>query len=218
MWAAIWACQTQLSRQGGVQPGFVWRARRLVASWRPPGPSQRAIHLHPPSASTPSAPRPLGWPWSRLAASLANSRHPDLGRTMAEEEVVNPQIEVEESCKPQCVKALLAYQVRLGSRWPSRLHPSSDRSRLGPAGAGVRPCSARGGQRRAAAAAGRQRASHARACAGASTACDVCEAPCRSGSARAGTPLLSVRLALHTGRLAGTPLASPPPTLRPHLL
>lgn len=31
---------------------------------------------------------------------------------MAEEEPVNPQIEVEESCKPQCVKALLAYQVR----------------------------------------------------------------------------------------------------------
>jgi hypothetical protein len=32
---------------------------------------------------------------------------------MADEEPVNPQIEVEESCKPQCVKAWLEYQVRL---------------------------------------------------------------------------------------------------------
>jgi len=28
-----------------------------------------------------------------------------------EEEVVNPQIELEEACKPQCIKALLAYQA-----------------------------------------------------------------------------------------------------------
>ena len=31
---------------------------------------------------------------------------------MADEEPVNPQLEVEESCKPQCVKLLLEYQVR----------------------------------------------------------------------------------------------------------
>ena len=31
---------------------------------------------------------------------------------MADEEPVNPQIELEEACKPQCVKALLEYQVR----------------------------------------------------------------------------------------------------------
>ncbi|KAL4423424.1 hypothetical protein ABPG77_010002 [Micractinium sp. CCAP 211/92] len=30
---------------------------------------------------------------------------------MADEEPVNPQIEVEESCKPQCVKAWLEYQA-----------------------------------------------------------------------------------------------------------
>jgi hypothetical protein len=30
---------------------------------------------------------------------------------MSEEEVVNPQIELEEACKPQCIKALLAYQA-----------------------------------------------------------------------------------------------------------
>jgi hypothetical protein len=30
---------------------------------------------------------------------------------MAEEEIVNPQIELEEACKPQCIKALLAYQA-----------------------------------------------------------------------------------------------------------
>lgn len=33
---------------------------------------------------------------------------------MADEEPVNPQIEVEESCKPQCVKAWLEYQVGKG--------------------------------------------------------------------------------------------------------
>jgi hypothetical protein len=30
---------------------------------------------------------------------------------MSEEEIVNPQIELEEACKPQCIKALLAYQA-----------------------------------------------------------------------------------------------------------
>ena len=30
---------------------------------------------------------------------------------MADEEPVNPQIEVEEACKPQCVKAWLVYQA-----------------------------------------------------------------------------------------------------------
>ena len=29
---------------------------------------------------------------------------------MAEEEIVNPRPEIEEACRPQCVKALLAYE------------------------------------------------------------------------------------------------------------
>lgn len=39
---------------------------------------------------------------------------------MAEEEPVNPQQEVEESCKPQCVKAWLEYQASLfcAAKWP----------------------------------------------------------------------------------------------------
>jgi hypothetical protein len=35
---------------------------------------------------------------------------------MADEEPVNPQLEVEESCKPQCVKLLLEYQVSVVCR------------------------------------------------------------------------------------------------------
>ena len=36
------------------------------------------------------------------------------------DEAVNPTIEVEESCKPKCVKALVAYEVRLA---PAHVQP-----------------------------------------------------------------------------------------------
>jgi hypothetical protein len=33
-------------------------------------------------------------------------------KTMDEEEAVNPKPEIEESCKPKCIKAWLEYEVR----------------------------------------------------------------------------------------------------------
>ena len=58
--------------------------------------------------------RVLGVPRLRVFRSLPPPSPPATtpGAEMADEEPVNPQLEVEESCKPQCVKLLLEYQVR----------------------------------------------------------------------------------------------------------
>ena len=42
---------------------------------------------------------------------LVRSEYTACDHTMADEEPVNPQLEVEESCKPQCVKAWLEYEA-----------------------------------------------------------------------------------------------------------